>query len=209
MSPAPTPFIFVADDVALDFANTLAAPTGTLFDFLGAPGSLTAWAQASGALPALGALLVAAAAHGELAEVEDEARALRDWLVCVLPQIRAGSAPLAAVDLAPLNRALTAACCAWSVHACEGRATLARDWCYAGPLSALAPLAEAIASLLARPDLHDIRKCENPQCTLWFRDVTKRGHRRWCSTAVCGNRAKVAAFRDRQKRATRETDGDG
>lgn len=195
----PASFILVADDAALDFANTLAAPAGAWVDFLAAPGRLMAWANASQGLPALLPLLRAAEQAGELSETEREARLLRDWMVSVLSQLQAGEAPLAGVALAPLNRVLAAASGQWSLVMTEGQASFQRGWRYTGPLSALAPLAEAIATLLARPDLHDIRKCENPQCTLWFRDLTKRGHRRWCSTAVCGNRAKVAAFRNRQK----------
>jgi predicted RNA-binding Zn ribbon-like protein len=37
-----------------------------------------------------------------------------------------------------------------------------------------------------------VRKCEGTTCTLWFLDVSKAHARRWCSMAVCGNRAKAA-----------------
>jgi predicted RNA-binding Zn ribbon-like protein len=33
----------------------------------------------------------------------------------------------------------------------------------------------------------------------WFLDQTKAYKRRFCSAAVCVNRAKVAAFRERQR----------
>ncbi|MEV5575344.1 CGNR zinc finger domain-containing protein [Spirillospora sp. NPDC052269] len=39
-----------------------------------------------------------------------------------------------------------------------------------------------------------VRKCANPDCVLWFYDLTKNGSRRWCSMDVCGNRAKTARF---------------
>ena len=63
----------------------------------------------------------------------------------------------------------------------------------------LVPVAEAIAKLLVEGDFDLIRKCESEDCTLWFHDRTKSHQRRWCSMAVCGNRAKVAAFRARQQ----------
>ncbi|MFG1947303.1 CGNR zinc finger domain-containing protein [Nonomuraea sp. NPDC048826] len=44
-----------------------------------------------------------------------------------------------------------------------------------------------------------VRKCANPRCVLWFRDVSKNGGRRWCSMDVCGNRAKVGRFNQRQR----------
>lgn len=37
-----------------------------------------------------------------------------------------------------------------------------------------------------------IKSCAHPHCILWFYDTSKNGTRRWCSMAVCGNRAKAA-----------------
>jgi predicted RNA-binding Zn ribbon-like protein len=62
----------------------------------------------------------------------------------------------------------------------------------------LAPIAEAAAELLTLQDFSIIRKCESPDCVLWFYDRTKGHKRRWCSMAVCGNRHKVSSFRKRQ-----------
>jgi len=61
----------------------------------------------------------------------------------------------------------------------------------------LAPIAEAAAELIALEDFSMVRKCESPDCVLWFYDRTKGHKRRWCSMAVCGNRHKVASFRKR------------
>ncbi len=38
-----------------------------------------------------------------------------------------------------------------------------------------------------------------PKATLVFADRTRRRARRWCSMAICGNRAKQAAHRKRLK----------
>lgn len=61
----------------------------------------------------------------------------------------------------------------------------------------LLPVAQAVAALLSGADFRHVRKCQGPDCTLWFLDRTKAHSRRWCSPALCGNRAKVAAFRAR------------
>lgn len=45
-----------------------------------------------------------------------------------------------------------------------------------------------------------IRSCEHPDCVLWFYDTTRNGTRRWCSMAVCGNRAKARRHYDRVRR---------
>jgi predicted RNA-binding Zn ribbon-like protein len=65
----------------------------------------------------------------------------------------------------------------------------------------LAPVAESVAELLANADFNLVRRCEGEQCVLWFYDRTKAHRRRWCSPQVCGNRAKVAAFRARARRS--------
>jgi hypothetical protein len=41
--------------------------------------------------------------------------------------------------------------------------------------------------------------CEAGNCSLWFLDVSKGHARRWCSMAICGNRAKAAAHRARAR----------
>jgi predicted RNA-binding Zn ribbon-like protein len=44
-----------------------------------------------------------------------------------------------------------------------------------------------------------VRQCQSPTCTLYFVDTSRRGDRRWCSMAACGNKAKVRQFRRRQR----------
>ena len=61
----------------------------------------------------------------------------------------------------------------------------------------LAPVAEAAADLLATADFRLVKRCEDDTCVLWFSDRTKSHHRRWCSMGICGNRRKVAAYRQR------------
>jgi hypothetical protein len=57
-----------------------------------------------------------------------------------------------------------------------------------------------MADLICREDFRLIRACDGPACTLLFLDRTKSHARRWCSMAVCGNRAKAAAHRARTSR---------
>jgi predicted RNA-binding Zn ribbon-like protein len=64
----------------------------------------------------------------------------------------------------------------------------------------LAPITESIAELLSNANFDLVRHCEGEHCVLWFYDRTKAHRRRWCSPEVCGNRAKVAAFRARARR---------
>jgi predicted RNA-binding Zn ribbon-like protein len=71
---------------------------------------------------------------------------------------------------------------------------------FSDPGRLLAPIAEAAADLLCYGDLAYLKKCEGADCVLHFYDTTKNHSRRWCSMAACGNRAKAAAFYQRQSK---------
>jgi predicted RNA-binding Zn ribbon-like protein len=74
-----------------------------------------------------------------------------------------------------------------------------RSWRTASSL--LQPIGESLAKLVCDESFVDIKACEGPACTLLFADHTRARRRRWCSMAVCGNRAKQAAHRSRLKDA--------
>src|SRR5260370_1447160 len=61
-------------------------------------------------------------------------------------------------------------------------------------------LVDAAADLICNYDFQLIRSCEGSACCLIFLDRTKGHARRWCSMAVCGNRAKAEAHRARTAR---------
>ena len=65
------------------------------------------------------------------------------------------------------------------------------------PESLLLPIAEALAKFVCEEDFVRVKACEGHRCTLVFADHTRSRARRWCSMAICGNRAKHAAHRNR------------
>ena len=67
------------------------------------------------------------------------------------------------------------------------------------PDALLLPVGEALARLVCSEDFSNVKACEGPACTLLFADHTRGHGRRWCSMAICGNRAKQAAHRNRLK----------
>jgi predicted RNA-binding Zn ribbon-like protein len=81
----------------------------------------------------------------------------------------------------------------------NGQPTLASHQRLGGVDGLLLPIAQSAARLLVEGDFDLVRRCGGADCTLWFLDLTKAHSRRWCSQAVCGNRAKVAAFRGRNR----------
>lgn len=67
------------------------------------------------------------------------------------------------------------------------------------PRKILVPIAESIVDLICYGNLSYLRKCESETCILYFYDTTKNHKRRWCSMAICGNRAKAAKFYQKKK----------
>jgi len=65
------------------------------------------------------------------------------------------------------------------------------------PEDLFAPLAHSASVLFANVDRNRVRKCD--QCVLHFYDTSKKGTRRWCSMQLCGNRLKVAAYVARRR----------
>jgi len=70
---------------------------------------------------------------------------------------------------------------------------------YDTPSTLLLPLAQAIGKFICRNEFKSVKRCKGPKCILWFLDVSQNHTRHWCSMAICGNRAKVAAYRERKK----------
>jgi predicted RNA-binding Zn ribbon-like protein len=70
---------------------------------------------------------------------------------------------------------------------------------------ALARLAQPIVQAISAGNEERIRICANDQCRWIFFDESPTGRRRWCDMATCGNRAKAARHRARQRQAQPET----
>ncbi|MER0125974.1 CGNR zinc finger domain-containing protein [Franconibacter daqui] len=190
----PAPFangpLFLADHGALDFLNTVALAEGQRHDFWQRDDDVKAWLAQSGlvALPDETPFEPGALLH--------EARELRETIRTLVAQKKAGEA----VNPAPLNRYLASANSHQQLVTGEdGALRIERIYASQTPAQLLAPVAELAASLLAEPHFELVRECEHPECCLWFYDRTKSHRRRWCSMALCGNRAKVARFRQQKR----------
>jgi predicted RNA-binding Zn ribbon-like protein len=67
----------------------------------------------------------------------------------------------------------------------------------------LATLAADLLDLLAGADIERVKRCAHPRCTRLYVDSSRAKNRHWCGMTTCGNRAKVEAFRARQRAAGR------
>jgi predicted RNA-binding Zn ribbon-like protein len=197
------PAIFIADSPGLDFLNSIAAPVDTVVDWLDSGDGLLRWLAQAKLVPAdvLDELKVRAM-PGELDRVADQARALREWFRgFARKHMGRPLAPRALQELGPLNRLLERdeAFSQISRHGDGRRLELRMMRRWRSPESLLLPIGEVLAKFVCEEDFADVKACEGHACTLVFADHTRRRARRWCSMAVCGNRAKQAAHRSRLK----------
>lgn len=63
----------------------------------------------------------------------------------------------------------------------------------------LATLAADLLDLVAAGDIDNVKRCAHPGCTRLYLDSSRARNRQWCGMSTCGNRAKVQAFRARQR----------
>src|SRR6201993_1302457 len=200
-----TPAIFIADSLGLDFLNSIATPLDTPVDWLDSGDGLLGWLAQARLVP-VHALneLKARAMPGELDKGADQARALREWFRrFVHKHMGRPLPPKALQELGPLNKLLqrdeTFSRISRHRERDGDRFELRAMRRWRSPESLLLPIGEALAKFVCEEDFAGVKACEGHSCTLVFADHTRRRARRWCSMAVCGNRAKQAAHRGRLK----------
>jgi len=194
---------------ALDFLNCRVAPGGGEMDWLAVSDGLAGWA--AHALPQDATGTSALPGTPELDRVTRRALDLHAWLGGFVAA-HAGHplGPVTAEELDPLNRILAeddAYLQLVPVPDAAPGGVAARSVCRLGPGPALLQsLAERAVDLLLDADFARIRQCEAKACQIWFLDTTKNATRRWCSMAICGNRAKAAQHRARLAARRNRTD---
>jgi predicted RNA-binding Zn ribbon-like protein len=201
----PVPAIFIADSTGLDFLNSIATPVDTPVDWIADGDGLLDWLKQAGLVPRETLDAVRQRAKpGELDQVADEARDLREWFRGFVRKRKGRPlTPRALRELEPLNRLLARdEAFRQLMHDrrdSDGRLELREMRRWRTPQSLLLPIGEALARVTCEENFTDVKACEGPICTLLFVDHTRRKARRWCSMAICGNRAKQAAHRERLK----------
>ncbi len=197
-----SPFVFVGNNMALDFVNTEVVSQGQRISLLLTFANLVSWLRESAAIDAPLAEKALARWNGtqDASEALAQALALRAELRAMAQQIAQDqSIPTAALD--GINATLRRRHGYTQVAPQEGGYRRLFHLEAHHPDDLLVPIAEAAGDLICYTDLSLIRKCENPKCILYFADTSKNHARRWCSMSLCGNRAKVAAHYRRVREA--------
>jgi predicted RNA-binding Zn ribbon-like protein len=206
---APSPFILVGERLWLDFVNTDDVRRGTRVDLLRDFEALVRFLETV-------AILDPERAHGMRRRAQQQPAGAAAALVDAR-RVRAALRALAERGalsekirwdaLAEINRVLGRSA---GTRRVEGRAdgSFARAFVPVGDAFAglIIPVVESAADALIAGELARVRRCGDPRCSRVFFDATRNGRRRWCDMATCGNRAKAARFRERERHAGDATD---
>lgn len=177
-------FDFIADRPVLDFLPTIAARDSVDEEKFKTAQDLADWISESG--------IVDAAPQIHPKDLE-RAKALREALFSMV------AALIDQRPADPADRTLVNAAAAASPPVLH----LDDDGLHrVGDLdSVLAALARDCLDLHANPDRESLHWCADTTCTRAFIDRSRGQRRRWCGMKGCGDRAKAAAYRQRQRAA--------
>lgn len=194
--------LFLGSHPAMDFLNTSLAPKGTPIELIGEGAAFVAWLVSAGLLDASSATMLKRRCSTEaLDAAAAEARRIRQWAGDWISRWRDAPGGNYEMEIRRLNGVLERASCYREVVvAKDGLRVMER--CRIDSVDELIALvAMQVALLVTTEQPALVKRCAGPACTLWFLDRTKAHRRLFCSAAVCGNRAKVTAFRERQRAA--------
>jgi predicted RNA-binding Zn ribbon-like protein len=194
----------IADDLALDFANT---ESGRGFpshqNHFREATNVVEWLKHAKALRAVEAdwLRIRVSEHPDLAaDLLARAIELRAAIHDIGSALgrRAKPPEAALASLSALHaRFVAAAELAPGVTSCR--------WLWsvrASPVeAALGPIALTAVALFTEGDFHRIRECGGHACGWLFYDRSRNNRRRWCEMEVCGNRAKQRRLAARRRGA--------
>lgn len=210
MSDQRPPAMFIADAPGLDFLNSIGVPFDETVEWIANGEDLLSWLSISKFIaPEIGTGLKKNSVPGELDAAAAQARSFREWFRGFIYEHKGRPLKRSALHkLDPLNHVLSRdeefqqiVTTPDARRVSKGRSELVwfaeRRW--RSPESLLLPIAKAFGDVVCHEDFRYIKKCESPTCTMLFVDKTRAHTRRWCSMALCGNRAKQAAHRERNR----------
>jgi predicted RNA-binding Zn ribbon-like protein len=191
-------FLFLANNPSLDFVNTEIMRDGVRTDLLKNFADFAEWFEKEG-IAGAGDAHQLTKRWGDTREAKRSLQAVRELRRLLRNSVEnvvhSGRVPDSLARA--LNRHLRNPRQVTEVISAKARLQTQSSWLVEKPADLIVPVAHLAANFFSKADYCAIRKCENPDCILFFYDTSKNHTRRWCSMGLCGNRAKVAAFRER------------
>jgi len=191
----------VGGEFCLDFCNTRSFRNGPdPGEWLGNYHDLLAWCRLTHCIDDGQIEHLAREADGhprKASAAYEEAITLREALYRLFSALANDKEPDDA-DLVVLNKVLDHAYDRAAVAASGNGFTLS----YQNRLALAQPpwaVARSAAGLLTSERLKFLKECPGKGCGLLFIDTSRNRSRRWCTMEVCGNRARVRAYLERQR----------
>jgi predicted RNA-binding Zn ribbon-like protein len=190
-------FLFVGNQLTLDFLNTRPVQNGELTELLPDFSALLRWFRAGGLLSSREARHMERewGQSDEARKMVEETRALREVLMKETLAWEDDGA-IHHSTIAELNRLMAEHPMRTRLQENGDKRRTELYFTVREPQDLFAPLAQSAANLFTSVDRTRVRKCD--KCVLHFLDTSKKGTRRWCSMQICGNRLKVAAYARRK-----------
>jgi predicted RNA-binding Zn ribbon-like protein len=176
-------FVYVGGRRCLNFVGTLKHRNGSREELLTEPKSLSDWAVEGGLVD--NTIPVAA---DDLAAAIEVREAIYRTVMARLGKRRPQLADIELLNQWACQPQLTPRLLRSGAVRREGTAS-----------QLLASLAADLLDLLAGTDIENVKQCAHPDCTRLYLDASRGKNRHWCGMGTCGNRAKVQAFRERQR----------
>lgn len=176
-------FQLVAGNLALDFINTVGNRLAEAREDLNSAAAFRRWAQLAG-LPATPSRPAVSAL--QLAELHN----IREELHALFLTLANGAEPSRTL-LRPLNARLRSAVAARELGGSRGRVRWTWRAVESDPQRLTGEILLSAADLLTSGAFAKVRQCDGDGCGWLFLDRSPAGHRRWCSMADCGNKAKA------------------
>jgi predicted RNA-binding Zn ribbon-like protein len=193
-------FLFIGNQLALDFLNTCPVQDGKPQELLSDVNALLRWFRAAKLLSAakFTTLQTQWANSPRASRTLEEIRALREKLRKEVLAWESGG-KLHRATIEHLNGLLAVHPMLERIIDTGNSPRIDLSFEVREPEDLLAPLAHSAAKLFSETARSRVRKCGH--CVLHFLDTSKKGTRRWCSMQLCGNRLKVAAYARRLRNA--------
>jgi len=192
--------LFLGGHPAMDFLNTRPTPQGAPIELIGDGTSYAAWLEEAQLLHGTTAQTLSRRFGRAAMDVAaGEARKLRAWTRDWIARWRDAPGGVYTVEVRRLNHLLARATRYPEMVITKDGGQVTERWRLDSADELIAVVAAQIALLVATEPPAVVKRCAGPRCVLWFVDRTKAHSRLFCSATACGNRAKVAAFRERQR----------
>jgi predicted RNA-binding Zn ribbon-like protein len=194
----PRPFFMIANQPALDLANTLAADKNGPVELIPDFDSFCEWlARVHLITPKRAGWLSRQWSEKQQDSLLTEIKRYRGLIKDVAESLqKEGKVPTLFVQ--ETNRMLRDAGAVLGIQS-PAKDVYAASWPvdWSNPKAVLGVIAEQGMRFICNCHSSRVRKCDNPECALVFYDMAKNNRRRWCSMDQCGNRQKVTLHRKR------------